>query len=71
VNLTSAATWRQPLEELIPVGPVEVKVRLPKKIRGKDIELRVSNQKMTGKIADGWTTFTISSIIDHEMAIMT
>jgi len=70
VNLTSAATWRQPLEEFIPIGPIEVKVRLPKKIRGKNVELRVSNQRINGKAADGWTAFTITSLVDHEMVVI-
>ena len=26
VNLTSTATWRAPLEELIPVGPIKVTI---------------------------------------------
>jgi hypothetical protein len=69
VNL-SAATWRQPLEEFIPVGPVEVQVRLPKKIRGKNIELRVTDKKMNGKIDNGWTSFTLPSIADHEMVVI-
>ena len=29
VNLTSAGTWRQPVHELIPVGPLRAKVKLP------------------------------------------
>jgi hypothetical protein len=70
VNLTSAATWRQPLEEYIAVGPIDVKVRLPKKIRGKNVELRVSNQKMHGKVADGWTSFTLPSLVDHELVVI-
>jgi hypothetical protein len=70
VNL-SAATWRQPLEELVPVGPVDIKVRLPKKVRGKNVELRVSNKKMSGNIDNGWTSFTIPSISDHEMVVIT
>ncbi|HUQ64517.1 MAG TPA: alpha-amylase family protein, partial [Flavitalea sp.] len=46
VNITSAATWRQPLEELIAVGPFDFKIRLPKKIHGKKVELKVSNEKV-------------------------
>jgi hypothetical protein len=42
VNLTSAATWRQPLEEYIAVGPFEIKVRLPENIHGTNIELKVN-----------------------------
>ena len=70
VNLTSAATWRQPLEEYIPIGPIEVKVRLPKKIRGKNVELKVSNQRINGKVEGGWTAITITSLVDHEMVVI-
>ena len=70
VNLTSASTWRQPLEELIAVGPFEIKVRLPEKIRGKNVQLKVSNQKTEADISKGWTAFTIKSLLDHELVII-
>ena len=34
VNLTSAGSWRSPVDELIPVGPVKVRVKLPQGRRG-------------------------------------
>jgi hypothetical protein len=70
VNLTSAATWRQPLEEFIAVGPFEIKVRLPEKMRGKNVQLKVSNEKIDTTITDGWTAFTIKSLLDHELVII-
>lgn len=71
VNLTSVSTWRQPLEEFIAVGPFEIKVRLPDKIRGKNVQLKVSNQKTDADISGGWTKFTIESLLDHELVIIT
>jgi len=70
VNLTSDATWRQPLEEYISVGPFEIKVRLPEKIRGKDVELKVTEKTLKGNVADGWTSFTLESLLDHELVII-
>ena len=70
VNLTSASTWRQPLEEFIAVGPIEIKVRLPEKIRGKNVQLKVSKEKTDSGISEGWTKFTIKSLLDHELVII-
>ena len=64
------ADYALKIKEFIPIGPIEVKVRLPKKIRGKNIELRVSNKKINGDIAGGWTSFTIPSLVDHELVII-
>jgi len=71
VNLTSAATWRQPTEEFIPVGPVKVGIKLPDDVTGKKLKLLVSEQDISAEIKDGWMSFTISSIIEHEVVVVT
>jgi hypothetical protein len=70
VNLTSAATWRQPLDELIAIGPLHVKVKLLKDVRGRNLQLLVSHQEISGKVKDGWCHFVIKSITDHEVVIL-
>ncbi len=70
VNLTSSASWRQPLEELIPVGPFKIRVNLQKKNIGKSVNLLVSKQKIFSRVANGWTHFEIKSILDHEMVVI-
>ena len=70
VNLTSAGTWRQPVQELIPVGPLRVRVRLPEDVRGKSLRLLVSDQKRSAKVAEGWCNFQINSVLDHEVAVL-
>jgi len=70
VNLTSAGTWRQPVDEYIPVGPVKVKLKLSKDIRGKALTLLVSGQKVTPTVLNGWVSFTVNSITDHEVVII-
>ena len=70
VNMTSAGTWRQPIDELIPIGPVLVRVKLPEDVKGRGVQLLVSNQKIKGKVEKGWVEFTISSIEDHEVVVI-
>jgi hypothetical protein len=70
VNLTSAGTWRQPVEELIPTGPFRVRVRIPQDVAGRKIRLLVGKQS-TGAIRSGpWSTFEIKSVLDHEVVVL-
>jgi hypothetical protein len=70
VNLTSAGTWRAPIDELIPVGPIKVSVRLPKEVRGSAVRLLVAPAPAAPSVRDGWCTFTVRSILDHEVAVI-
>ena len=70
-NLTSAGTWRQPVDEFIPVGPVRVGIRQLKDVTGKSLNLLVSGQKVPVSIENGWIKFRINSISDHEVAVIT
>jgi hypothetical protein len=58
------------MDELIPVGPIEVKLKLPEGVRGSSIELLVSGGKAAGSPHQGWTTFEVKSIADHEVAVI-
>jgi hypothetical protein len=71
VNLTSAGTWRQPVDEFIPIGPAKVRVKLPDDIHGMRLQLLVSDQKISHTVENGWIHFTINSISDHEVAVIT
>ena len=70
VNLTSAATWRQPLDELISIGPLKVKVKLPKSVSGKNLKLLVSKQPTVPTISNDSSVFEIKSILDHEVVVI-
>jgi hypothetical protein len=70
VNLTSTATWRQPVDEFIPVGPVSVRLHLPVGITGTSLRRLVSDQAVSGMVENDWLQFTIDSIIDHEVIIV-
>ncbi len=69
-NLTNSGTWRQPIEEYIPIGPVSVKIKLTEDVSGKNLKLLVSGDKITGTISDGWSNFKISSIRNHEIVVI-
>jgi hypothetical protein len=70
VNLTSAGTWRQPVDEYIPVGPVKVRVMLPEGVNARTLRLLVSEQKILFNSTNGWVEFVINSIIDHEVIVV-
>jgi hypothetical protein len=71
VNLTSAGTWRVPVEELIPVGPLTVKVKLPEDVAAKRLLLTVAGAAATPvHLQGGWAQFELKSILDHEVAVL-
>jgi hypothetical protein len=70
VNLTSAGTWRAPVDELIPIGPLRVKVRIPPNIRPGKLQLLVSGQPAALSVREGWAAFELPSVLDHEVAII-
>jgi hypothetical protein len=70
VNLTSAGTWRQPVDEYIPIGPVKLRVKMPDWISGNNLKLLVSGTAGTAVREKGWCSFIISEIKDHEVAVI-
>ena len=70
VNLTSEATWRAPVDELIKVGPFTVKVRLPASMRQATARLLVSGLSRPVTIQGGMAVLTVESILDHEVVVI-
>ncbi len=70
VNVTSAGTWRTPVHELIPVGPIEVQARVPPEVRGSAARCLVSRATLPAAHRDHWTTFKIPRILDHEVVVI-
>jgi Hypothetical glycosyl hydrolase 6 len=70
VNLTSEATWRAPLTELIRVGPFTVKIRLPQQPTRRTARLLVSGDDKPVRVVDGMGTIEIDSILDHEVIVV-
>ena len=70
VNLTSAGTWRAPVDELIPVGPLHVSVRMPAGLRGKSVKLIVSRRAAKAELKRGWLSFDVPLVRDHELVVI-
>jgi len=70
VNLTSAGTWRAPLDELIAIGPLHVGIKLPPGMRARNARLSVSPRTLPVKTNQGWAEFGVKSILDHEMVVI-
>jgi len=66
VNLTSAGTWRAPVEELIPVGPIKVRI----KTQARVARLLVSGRSTSVSAASGQIVMEIGSIKDHEVIVL-
>jgi hypothetical protein len=68
VNLT--ATGRMPIDELIPVGPLKIEVRLPAAVRGRSMKLLVSGRLGTVAVKNGWASIELASVLDHEVLVI-
>ena len=67
--LTSRIPGRQ--SELVPIGPVEVRLRAaPGAKPPREIDLRVGGKKVAARIADGNLIFSVDAILDHEVAVI-
>ena len=70
VNLTSAGTWRAPVEEFIPVGPIQVRVKLPSDAAPREARLLVSEGARPVTVKGGEASFELVSILDHEAVVI-
>jgi hypothetical protein len=71
VNLTNEGAWRAPLDELISVGPLEVRVKLPDDVKGRGAQFLVSKSKPALAVRQGWATLEVKSVLDHEVVVIT
>ena len=69
VNLTSAGTWRTPVHELIPVGPLRVAVPLPSGGKG-GVRSLVTGAQLTSVVREGWVHFEVTSLSDHDVLVI-
>jgi Hypothetical glycosyl hydrolase 6 len=70
VNLTNEGAWRAPIDEFVPVGPIQIKVKLPAGVRGNRVQYLVSGTEPSVALRDGWAAFEVKSITDHEVALI-
>ncbi|HXO73673.1 MAG TPA: hypothetical protein VN824_00560, partial [Puia sp.] len=67
VNLTNENTWRQPLDELIPIGPLKVKVKLTAGLKGSKVS-RLVGVANAGAAASGPTAGAAASGVSARSA---
>jgi hypothetical protein len=70
VNLTSEATWRAPLDELIRVGPFTVKIRLAPERSRRVARLLVSGAETTVSMEGEMGVVRVDAILDHEVIVI-
>jgi Hypothetical glycosyl hydrolase 6 len=70
INLSNEAAWKAPVEELIPVGPLNVSVKLAGGVRGHSAQSLVSRLQISATASDGWTRFEVPSVRDHEVIVI-
>jgi len=68
--LTSAGAWRAPVHELLPIGPLRVKVKLPAELRSRTVRFLVRGGKEVSSLRDGWVCFEVKRLLDHEVAVI-
>ncbi len=71
VNLTSAGTWRTPVHELIPIGPLQIRVRPPDDVAGTTVRSLVTGTSLPTTVRDGWCGFRIDTLMDHDVLVVT
>lgn len=70
VNLTNEGAWRAPIDELIPVGPLKMRIKLPSDLRVRTAEPLVSATKPAVSVQQGWVIVEIKQIVDHEVLVL-
>jgi hypothetical protein len=70
VNLTSEATWRAPLDELIRVGPFQIRIRLPEHLSRPTARLLVSGTSRPVRVEGSMGAIDLESILDHEVIVV-
>lgn len=70
VNLTSAGTWKAPVHELIPVGPIEVSLEIGSGVRKGTARSLVGGAEVETQVENGRVSFQLASILDHEVLVV-
>ena len=70
VNMNNEGAWRPPLHELSPIGPLNIRIKLSDDVLGEELHLLVANQKLSVALENGWVSFRINSILDHEVIVV-
>jgi hypothetical protein len=67
VNLTNPMLMRGAFRELIPVGPLRVRVRLPEDARLARVHLLRRDTAVPARVVEGHAEVEVASVTDHEV----
>jgi len=67
VNLTNPMMMKGPLREVIPIGPLTVRVRLPDGTRPSTVTLLTAQTRVAAAIENGVMTVQVPSVAVHEV----
>ena len=59
-----------PVHELIPVGPLTVRVKLAADVPARRARRLVSREEVVIEHADGWAFFKVPTLLDHEVVVI-
>ena len=52
------------------MGPLEVRVKLPDDVKARGAQYLVSKAKPSIAVKQGWATFEVKSVLDHEVVVV-
>ena len=70
VNLTGVGSWRAPMEEIVPVGPIALRLRDPVRTASRVVRWRVGGRTERVVPRDGWLHLTLPRLHEHEMFVI-
>ncbi len=70
INLSNAATWRHPVEERMPIGPIKIKIKVPGMAAYTKASLKVANRPVKLTAKNDTLELEIESISSHEMLVI-
>lgn len=70
VNLTNEGAWRGPIDELVPIGPLKIRIKPPDEIHVRKVESLVSGTQPPLTNQQDWVSVEVKQIVDHEVLVL-
>lgn len=70
VNLTNPAAWRAPVEELFPVGPLTIRIKLPSGRHAGRVRRLVTGTEAAVSLKGEWVEVPLPRLLDHEVLVV-
>jgi hypothetical protein len=67
VNLTNEGSTQ--IDEVVPVGPIQIKVELPQDVRSSKAKLLVARRSVSGRRSQQWMQVELPSVGEHEVIV--